>query len=197
MSKNLNFQTSDHMRFASTFIFIFLLKIGTAQSVDFETLSQNLAKLGIESAEPTEGRAKFFQPKESSFLGEQFQINLKKEDIEVWVAFSPYDSSNISTQMPNIRCQTISVNAAVNDDKSVTTVLKLNEEYLEETFGADWGRELYFKPKKSLSNRQHCRLVSIYKQEIGHLNVFFFFDEKSDGLDAFYEMFRFKGIGKK
>lgn len=180
------------MRFASSLVFIFLLKIGIAQSVDFETFSQFLMNLGIESAEPTEGRAKFFQPKKVSFLGEQFRINLKKEDIEIWVAFSAYDSSDLSTQMPNFRCRTIAINAAVNDEAAVTTVLKLSAEYLEETFGADWGRELYFKPKKSLSERQHCRLISIYKKEVGHLNVFFFFDEKSDGLDTFYEMFRFK-----
>jgi len=180
------------MRFFFSLIFLFFLKIGTAQVIDFEVFSQSLSDFGIESAEPTEGRAKFLRTRETSFLGEQFRINLKKEDIEIRVAFSPVDSSNISTQMPNIRCRTIAVNAAVNDEEAVTTVLKLSDEYLEETFGADWGRELYFQPKKTLSERQHCRLVSIYKKEVGHLNVFFFFDEKSDGLDAFYEMFRFK-----
>ena len=180
------------MRFLYSFLFLFFLQIGIAQSLDFETFRQSLDAFGIETDEPTEGRAKFFQVKKQTFLKENFRINLKKENIEIWVAFHPTDTSNLSTQMPNIFCRTTAVNAATNDEEAVTTVLKLSDEYLKETFGAEWGRELFFRPKTQLSERQHCRLISIYKEEVGHLNVFCFFDEKSKNLDAFSEMFWFK-----
>lgn len=180
------------MRFLNSFLFLFLLQIGVAQSLDFETFQQSLNDFGIETDEPTEGRAKFFQPKKQTLLKENFRVNLKKENIEIWVAFHPTDTADLSTQMPNLFCRTTAVNAATNNEEAVTTVLKLSDEYLEETFGAEWGRELFFQPKKQFSERQHCRLISIYKEEVGHLNVFCFFDEKSKNLDAFAEMFRFE-----
>lgn len=171
--------------------FLLLVQISFAQSLDFQTFSQALEAFGIEADQPTEARAKYFIPKKQTVLKEDFRINLKKERMEIWVAFRPADTSNYATQMPNVYCRTTAVNAATNAEGTVTTVLRLSDAYLREIYGADWGRELYFRPKKKISEREHCRLISIYKSEVGHLNVFCFFDEKSKSVDAFSELFRF------
>ena len=162
-----------------------------AQSLDFSTLQSELLSQNIEMDEPTEGRAKFFAPLKKSFLKHDLRVHLPKGEMEIWVAFSPYDSLNYATQIPEITSKGLAVTAATHEEASVTTVLKLGATFAKKTFHADWGKEYYFRPKREVSERDHCRMLSLYREGRGQLTVFFFFDEKNESLESFYELFRF------
>ena len=180
------------MRFVFTFLLVSFFQICFSQNVDFENYASQLQKLSIAMDQPTEGKGKFLEPYKKSIVPHLFRIKFKKENLEVWVSVKPFDSLNISTQMPHLEAGRIATNAATNDDEAVTTVLKLSDDFAEKTFGADWGREFYFQPKKQISERVHCRLLSLYKEGIGQLNIFFFFDKKTRGLEHYYDMIRFE-----
>lgn len=163
----------------------------TAQKLDFPTLQSELLSQNIEMDEPTEGRAKFFAPLKESTLKHDLRVHLPKGEMEIWVAFSSYDSLNLATQIPEIRSKGLAVTAATHEEASVTTVLKLGSAFAKKTFNAEWGKEYYFRPKREVSDRGHCRMLSLYREGIGQLTVFFFFDEKNESLESFYELFRF------
>lgn len=179
--------------FAAIFL-LFVFKTGYAQDVNFENCAATLEKLNIEMDQPTEGKGKFLKPLKNDMVPHEFRVKFKNEDLEIWIAVKPYDSLKTASQMPHIEAGRIAINATTNDDEeeTVTTVLKLSDEYARETFGADWGREFYFKPKKQLIDKENCRLLSLYKEEIGQLNILFFFDKKTKGLEYYYDMFRFE-----
>lgn len=171
---------------------LFLISSGLiAQKLDFPTLQSKLLSQNIEMDEPTEGRAKFFAPLKESLLKHDLRVYLPKGEMEIWVAFSPYDSRNYATQIPEITSKGLAVTAATHEEASVTTVLKLGAAFAEKTFHADWGKEYYFRPKREVSERDHCRMLSLYREGRGQLTVFFFFDEKNESLESFYELFRF------
>lgn len=174
-----------------TFLLVFVLQICSSQTVGFKAYETQLQNFAVVMDQPTEGRGKFLEPLKKSIVPHLFRVQIKKENLEIWVNVRPYDSLNIVTQIPNLEAGRIAANAGSNDE-AVTTVLRLSDDFAERTFGADWGREFYFKPKKQISERENCRFVSLYKEGIGQINVLFFFDEKTNGLDFYYDMFRFE-----
>lgn len=180
------------MRLAFTFLLVFVFQIGFSQNEQFENYSVQLQQLGIVMVQPTEGKGRFLEPFKESIVPHIFRVNFKKEDLEIWVNVKPFDSLNIATQMPHLEAGRIAINTATNNEEAVTTVLRLSDDFALKTFGADWGREFYFQPKKQISERENCRLLSLYKDGIGQMNVFFFFDEKTRGLEHYYDMFRFE-----
>lgn len=180
------------MRLFFSLLMVFFFQNCFSQNVDFEKYSTQLNELGIVMDQPTEGRGKFLEPFKKSIVPHLFSVKFKNEDLEVWVNVKPFDSLNISTQMPHLEAGRIATNSATNDEEAVTTVLRLSDEFAAQTFGADWGREFYFQPKKQISERENCRLLSLYKEGVGQMNLLFFFDEKTKGLEYYYDMFRFE-----
>ena len=187
----------EKFRFIKLFIaivFLSFFKIGNAQEISFESCVSTLEKVNIEIDQPTEGKGRFLNPFENDIVPHEFRVKFKDEDLEIWISVTAYDSLSPATQMPHLQAGRIAINTATNesDEETVTTVLKLGDDYAKETFGADWGREFYFKPKKQLSDKENCRLLSLYKEEIGQIQVLFFFNKKTKGLEFYYDMFRFR-----
>ena len=182
------------IKYLVLFLFVCFLKTGFSQDVNFENLANGLRKVGIQMDQPTEGRGKFLNPIKNDIVPHNFRIKLKNEDLEIWVIVKSYDSLNLTTQMPHLEAGRIAMNTATNEseEETVTTVLKLSDEYALETFGADWGREFYFKPKRQLTDKENCRLLSLYKEGTGQIQVLFFFDKKTKGREFYYDMFRFE-----
>ncbi len=168
--------------------------MGFTQNIDFEKCATELEKFGVQMDKPTEGNGDFLKPFKNDFAPHRFRVKFRNEDLEIWVLVKPYDSLNPSTQMPHLEAGRTAMNVAINqsEEEAVTTVLKLSDEFAQETFGADWGREFYFKPKKQLSDKENCRLLSLYKEGAGQIQILFFFDKKTKGLEFYYDMFRFE-----
>lgn len=175
-----------------TLLLVFVFQNCFSQNEVFKNYETQLQQLGVAMDLPTEGRGEFLKPLKKSFVPHLFRVKMKKENLEIWVNVRPYDSLNVVTQIPHMEAGRIAANAGSNDEDAVTTVLRLGDDFAKETFGADWGREFYFRPKKQISERAHCRFISLYKEEVGQINVLFFFDEKTKGLDSYYDMFRFE-----
>jgi hypothetical protein len=178
------------------FIFL-LLTLGTtngifAQGFAFSPDLLSLAKkFDLQLSTPTENRFKEIRQLQNNYLPYVYGMQSAIADLDIYVSFQAYDSLNQATSNPAIETTRLMTNAAINKEDALITVLDLGKTYVQETFGADWGKEIYFKPKKGLSDKEHCRMVSIFKEDTGLLTLFFFFDEKTHYLDSYYNWIRF------
>lgn len=178
-------------------VFFLLLTLGLAggifaQGFEFSPDLLSLAKnYDLQLSTPTENRFKEIRQLQNDYLPFVYGMQSAKADIDIFLSFQAYDSLNQATANPAIETTRLMTNAATNKEEALITVLDLGTKYVQEIFGADWGKEIYFKPKKGLSGKEHCRMVSVYKEGAGLLTLFFFFDEKTRYLDSFYNWIRF------
>lgn len=143
---------------------------------------------------PTENRFVEIRQIENEFVPFIYAMRSGKAHVDMYVSFSPFDSLHPATANPHIETTRLMTNAATNNEGTLITVLDLGSEYVKENFGADWGKEIYFRPRESISAREHCRMVSVYKNGRGLLTLFFFFDEKTNYLDSYYNWIRFDDL---
>ncbi|MEZ4949426.1 MAG: hypothetical protein R2769_00410 [Saprospiraceae bacterium] len=183
------------MRFYKTAFILLLIKLPSFLSAQGFEFSPSFLKIAaannLELTYPTENSFSEIPQITNEYLPFVFGMKSKKQDIEIYILYQNYNPENPATQNPQVETSRITANAATNHEESVITVLELGKEYVKESFGADWGREIYFHPKKGLSGKENCRLVTVYKEGIGQLSIFFFFNEKTAYLDSFYNWVRF------
>ncbi|MCB0661197.1 MAG: hypothetical protein KDC24_00545 [Saprospiraceae bacterium] len=177
-------------------ILLLFISLGTVQlqSQTFEfspALDEVIDEYHLEASTPTENRFKSIRQLPTAYLPFIYGMHSEKAGLEIYVAFQPYDSRNPATAKPQIETTRLMTNAATNREDAVITVLDLSKSYVRKIFGADWGKEIYFQPKASISGKAHCRMVSIFKDEVGLLTLFFFFNEKNNSLEDFYSWIRF------
>jgi hypothetical protein len=183
------------MLFYKTVFILLLLKIpffSFAQEFEFSPSFLKIAAANnLELTYPTENSFSEISQISNEYLPFVFGMKSKKQDIEIYILYQNFDLQNPATQNPQVETTRITANAATNHEESVITVLELGKEYVKESFGAEWGREIYFHPKKGLTDKENCRLVTVYKEGYGQLSIFFFFNEKTAYLDSFYNWVRF------
>ena len=142
---------------------------------------QILEEMDLEFLAPLENSYKRIKASESIIVDFDFEIKARKADMRIGFALFPKRKNTIT--FPHIKVSNMAISAATNEDENARLVLhEMSREDLE-SYQADWGAVVFFRPKRILSDKNHCKMLALYKEEKGLVYVFYLFDEASEEVD--------------
>jgi hypothetical protein len=174
------------MRFFLCFwYFLFSVSFLSAQidlSFPFE---KRLEAAGLTFVTPLDAAYKDIPVRGDDRINYHFSIFSKKEKMEIRYIVDPYKATDMTADLPHIKATQLVMHLAKNDEEAAPiTGFRLSDAFVDQNYNADWGREFFFQPKASVSFRQHCKLIAIYKEGKGTAFLLFFFDDAPDTLDS-------------
>lgn len=175
--------------------YIFLVSHAAyGQSIEHSPeLSALLQQAKVDIFTPTETDYKTIKIDKKTVEYQSYQLALrsKKEKLEIRYLIQPIDTSQQFYFPPNVNFMRTVTHLASNEEENLIAVHSMANKDLVEVFNADWGREVLFTPKKIFSDRSHCRMLMLHKDEIGDVFVFFLFDLPNEALDTRYYALQF------
>jgi len=145
-----------------------------AQSFEVD-IKQDLSKIQAQIFTPVERSAYDIKKDRNEFFTTDFVI--KHEDkVEIRVEYFDWKKDSIAINNPNIKNGIRLGQLIDNIDESQISLHRLGSEDLE-IFGADWATQATFQPKSAFSDRRHCQLITLYKEETGLIFLYLLFDD--------------------
>ena len=151
---------------------------------------QLLSNSQMEFFEPLEQKYKRSSTRGSSLLKPSFAIRSKKNRLEIkYLILSDSEESGIP---PHVASLGMATHLATNDPNTDIAVHQMDPEILSDLYQAQWGSEFYFRPKKTVSQKQHCKMTAIYVEGKALAYILYFFNTPDDELENQKYTLRFK-----
>lgn len=168
--------------------------LGNTQPLELEaSFAQKMLEMDVSLSMPLDAGYIAVSPTENPFQDYDFAITSDVEDMEIRYFALPYDNSDTITMSPDVLCLRTSTAVATNDEDAFISMMPLMRRELVETFGADWGVVYFFQPKTDFAAYQHCRMLMLFKDQVGSVFVFFLFnDPNNTAVDIRYPAVRFE-----
>ncbi len=164
--------------------FFVAISIAGASQPNIPTkLQSKLREMGVDILLPLDSDYKAFRPAENDYIRFDWAIRSRKDKMEIYYAFEPYRAEHAAADLPHLKFGRLLMTLATNDDPGIMTVHQLDASDLKEKFGADWGKVAYFQPKKNWAARQHCKMLTLFREGQGTAYVLFLFDDPQDALE--------------
>ena len=161
-------------------LFIFSNNVFT-QVKTSKSFNQKLAKMDLAFLAPLENSYKKIKASESIIVDFDFEIKAKKADMKI--GFVLFPEGNNALTFPHIKVSNMALSAATNQDDEARLVMhEMSKEDLE-NYQADWGAVVFFQPKRIFSDKDHCKMLALYREGKGLAYVFYLFDEASEEVD--------------
>ena len=161
-------------------LFIFSNNVFT-QVKTSKSFNQKLAKMDLAFLAPLENSYKKIKASESIIVDFDFEIKAKKADMKI--GFVLFPEGNNALTFPHIKVSNMALSAATNQDDEARLVMhEMSKEDLE-YYQADWGAVVFFQPKRIFSDKDHCKMLALYREGKGLAYVFYLFDEASEEVD--------------
>ncbi len=146
-----------------------------------KSFAQKSAKMDLAFLAPLENSYKKIKASESIVVDFDFEIKAKKADMKIGFALFPEGKNAIT--FPHIKVSNMAISAATNEDEEARLVLhEMSREDLE-SYQADWGAVVFFQPKTVFSDKDHCKMLALYREGKGLVYVFYLFNEASEEVD--------------
>ena len=170
------------LRLLSCCLLLFIFSSNTFTQVKMSKSFQlKSTQMDLEFLAPLENSYKKIKASESIIVDFDFEIKAKKGDLKIGFALFP-EGKNALT-FPHIKVSNMAFSAATNQDQEARLVLhEMSKEDLE-SYHADWGAIVFFQPKKIFSDKDHCKMLALYREGKGLAYVFYLFDEASEEID--------------
>lgn len=124
-----------------------------------------------------------------------FAATIRKQPaLEVRYWLQPVDSMQSENFLPNIKAGMLAVHLAANEEDSVISSHRLDEDTVRDTLQADWAQLYTLTPKDIYSDKQHCQLLALYRDEIALAYVFLLFDDPPVNLPQWMYSLRFNPL---
>lgn len=104
-------------------------------------------------------------------------VRSNRDKLEMRYHFIPWSDTSSASQFPNIQSARAALQCASNEEDSYVAVFSLDSAFVRETYQADWGHEFIFRPKQAFSPAKYCKLLALYKHQVGLALLFFLFDD--------------------
>jgi hypothetical protein len=183
------------MRYYTTLAILWALFVlpGFAQPLEVApSFAEKLEAMDATLSLPLDAGYESVLPVDNPFQNYDFAINSEIEDMEIRYFVLPYNEQDTVTMSPDVLCLRTSTAVATNDEDSFVSMLPIMRRELVETFGADWGLVYFFRPKTEFAAYQHCRMLMLYKDQVGSMFVFFLFnDPNNEAVDLRYPAVQF------
>ncbi len=158
-------------------ILLTILTFSAAAQTSFEKeVCAALAELGVQIFSPIERATYQVKPDRNKFFQTDFILDID-DKVEVRVEYFSWKKDSLAITNPNIKNGIRLGQLMTNIDDSVISLHRLGSEDLI-AFGADWATQASFHPKEEFSDKQHCQLLTLYKEEIGLVFVYLLFDNE-------------------
>jgi hypothetical protein len=113
--------------------------------------------------------------------GPRYDLALQSEEKDFELRFSLQPEYRV--QAPHITCLTTASTLAINDDHADIHVNVFTADQALEFFHADWAAYADFVPKPSLTQKYYGRLVTLFRQDDGLMQIVMFFNEHDEEKD--------------
>lgn len=146
-----------------------------------KSFSKKLVQMDLEFFPPLENTYKKIKASESLIVDFDFEMKARKGDMRIGFALFP-ERKNTMT-FPHIKVSNMALSAATNENEEARMVLhEMSKEDLE-SYQADWGAVVFFQPKRVFSDKDHCKMLALYREGKGLVYVFYLFNEASEEID--------------
>lgn len=152
--------------------------------VEFQT---QLETYGLQLSVPVENQYKAIKNK-SQLRTCDYAVSKRNGDLEIRFIIIPSDS----IFFPHMNAMSLITTLATNEQETVISLLSVGANNLDESYKADWGLQAYFTPKSSFSEKQHCKLLALYKEEKAMAYLLYLFDEPTEELEQQRYILQFK-----
>jgi len=161
----------------------------TFAQIEFSNqVKDKLEKIGLEFFEPLENQYHSIKVKKNKIVNSDFIIKSKKAEMEIRFLIK---EDNEKTQFPHINVMSMASTAATNDEDARMVLHQMSEKDLLE-YNADWGATVFFQPKEWFCEKEHCKMIAIYKEGNGLAYMFYLFDNATKEVDNQKYCMRFK-----
>ncbi len=172
------------MKYLSFFFILFFTTPVIAQLEYTPQFAKLLEATDVILSQPLENQYKKKMIKKNDLFEYHYAIKKKKGDLEIRYAIQPWKSKPEEVnKVPHITTLNLVNTLASNAEDSVISYHILSDKELQEHYNADWGLVAYFKPKENFSEQRHCKMLSLFSEGKGIVNVFYLFDEVSEELE--------------
>lgn len=166
--------------FLLSFCFTLFSNNTFAQIKISDSFSEKLTQMDLEFLQPLEQSYKKTSVYRNDILKYDFAIKARKADMEIRFILEP-ESANGSS-FPHIHAPARASSVATNDEDSRMVFHDMSKKDLKE-YGADWGSVFFFQPKEDFTDKDHCKLLVLYKEGKGTAYVFYLFDKATEEVD--------------
>ena len=157
-------------------IFICVLLISTLNAQSFQDdIALDLSDIQAQIFTPVERSAYEIKKDHNEFFTTDFVIK-HDEKVEIRVEYFDWKKDSLAITNPNIKNGIRLGQLIDNIDDSKISLHRLGTEDLN-IFGANWATQATFKPKPAFSDRKHCQLITLYKEETGLIFLYLLFDD--------------------
>ena len=172
------------MKSIYTCLFLTFTSLILGQSFQ-EDITTQLAAINMSIFSPIEQNEYKLKEDHSKYFPATFIINHPdKLDVRVEIFSYPKDSTALAN--PHVQNGMRLGQIMNNLDDSTISMHRLGSEDLK-FYGADWATQATFHPRIEFSNKRHCQLITIYKEEVGMVYLYLLFDD----LDKYQDDWRY------
>ena len=177
-----------------TFLLCCCISFSAFAQIDYsESFVQKLEDGQLMFIEPIEGKYKDIATFRNEWWNFDLALKSKKEKIEIRYAIHTDTKSN-GFDVPQIRMMQLLSNVATNNQKPIVAIHSIPEAEIKKDYNADWAAIAYFTPKVSFAYKDHCKVLTLHKDGVATVFVFFLFDKPTDELDNMMYTIRFKDL---
>ena len=176
----------------SLFTFGVLLNCGSAQVDLSDRFMHLLNQTNLEFLEPLEAKYRDVPLFKNPYQNYDFAIRSRKEKLEIRYLVEPFEPNNPTFFTPHIRGLRMVTHLATNSEDALITGHDVDTALLQSEFNADWGKVFFFQPKDGFSSYEHCKMLALYKEDVGMVYVFFLFRQARRELDNRFVAVRFQ-----
>jgi hypothetical protein len=162
-----------------TFLLIVLSQSGFSQIQYTQHFTRELKKCQASFVAPVEGWYKIKMLRNEPGLKYDLALQSEEKDFELRYDLQPGYRANV----PHITCLTSASTLAINDDRADIRVNIFTPEQAREYFQADWAAWADFIPKPSITEKYYGRLVTLFREGDGLMQVVMFFNQHSEEKD--------------
>ena len=146
-----------------------------------KSFTKKLVQMDLDFLPPLEKTYKRIKASESIIVDFDFEIKARKKDMRIGFVLLPEKKNAIT--FPHMKASNMAISAATNEDENARMVLhEMSKDDLE-GYQADWGAVVFFQPKQILSDKDHCKMLALYREGKGMVYVFYLFNKGSEEID--------------
>ncbi len=154
---------------------------------DFTVLLDNAP---IEFSKP-QGWFKVFPYRDDYGFGD-YDLVLNSEDKDMQIRLKYYSNNPDKVQYPDFEFSRMMTHIATNDDQSLLFFKGIESLELARKYRADWGALATFTPKENFSDKQRGKLLSLFHEQFGFIQIIYLYNGSSEQVYPFMEIMRFK-----
>ena len=120
-----------------------------------------------------------------------YALVIRSEDpaIEIRICYIPNTPG--SHYLPNFDFTRLVTNISSNEDMHMLFLKGIDPTELEQTYRADWGGIATFKPKSEFSMMERAKLLSIFNENVGTIQIIFLYNGTSTQINPYLDILSF------